>query len=123
MARTIYLGSAPTLQHGAPRARGPRIKLGCVQPGESPAVFGDALRRLTDRASTSTSDGNRYWFSTQPTVTNLAQDRAETQRDEDVMEEIQRRLRDGPAARRLRAVSTSRPTTAATCPTSLRRGW
>ena len=23
-----------------------RIKLGCVLPGESPAVFGDALRRL-----------------------------------------------------------------------------
>jgi len=92
-ARTIYLGSAPTVKTAHRGLEDLSIRLGCVQPGESPAVFGDALRRLTDRAQHLYSDRNRYWLSTQPTVTNLAQQRAETQRDEDVMIEIERRLR------------------------------
>ena len=49
VARTIYLGSAPT-QQAANRGIDDRsVKLGCVQPGETPATFGDALRRLTDQ--------------------------------------------------------------------------
>ena len=93
VARTIYLGSAPTVKTAHRGLEDLSIRLGCVQPGESPAVFGDALRRLTDRAQHLYSDRNRYWLSTQPTVTNLAQQRAETQRGEDVMVEIERRLR------------------------------
>ncbi len=93
VARTIYLGSAPTVTTAHRGLEDLSIRLGCVQPGESPAVFGDALRRLTDGALHLYSDRNRYWFSTQPTVTNLAQQRAETQRDEDVQVEIERRLR------------------------------
>jgi hypothetical protein len=46
-------------------------------PGESPAVFGDALRRLAAAATYLYQDGARYWYSTQPTVTKLAEDRAE----------------------------------------------
>ena len=46
-------------------------------PGESPAVFGDALRRLAGAATYLYQDGTRYWYSTQPTVTKLAEDRAE----------------------------------------------
>ncbi|GAB6187537.1 Swt1 family HEPN domain-containing protein [Thermopirellula anaerolimosa] len=93
VARAIYLGSAPT-QRAANRGIDDRqVRLGCVQPGESAAVFGDALRRLTDRATYLYVDGNRYWYSTQPTVTRLADDRAAQLREEDVLEEIVRRLR------------------------------
>ena len=46
VARTIYLGSAPTATAANRGIEDRRIKLGCVMPGESPAVFGDALRRL-----------------------------------------------------------------------------
>ena len=53
-----------------------RVKLGCVLPGESPAIFGDALRRLAGAATYLYQDGPRYWYSTQPTVTKLAEDRA-----------------------------------------------
>ena len=77
VARTVYLGSAPAA--GAPQ-RGledRRIKLGCVLPGESPAVFGDALRRLAATATYLYQDGPRYWYDTRPTVTKLAEDRAE----------------------------------------------
>ena len=40
-------------------------------PGESPSVFGDALRRLSGAATYLYQDGPRYWYSTQPTVTKL----------------------------------------------------
>ncbi|MGH7293224.1 MAG: DUF499 domain-containing protein, partial [Myxococcota bacterium] len=46
VARTIYLGSAPTMTAAHRGLEDRRVKLGCVMPGESPAVFGDALRRL-----------------------------------------------------------------------------
>ena len=46
VARTIYLGSAPTTTAAHRGLEDRRVKLGCVMPGESPAVFGDALRRL-----------------------------------------------------------------------------
>ena len=73
-----------------------RIKLGCVLPGESPAVFGDALRRLAGAATYLYQDGPRYWYSTQPTVTQLAEDRAERLRREPdkVEQELAKRLRD-----------------------------
>jgi hypothetical protein len=71
------------------------VKLGCVMPGESPAVFGDALRRLSTAATYLYQDGVRYWYSTQPTVTKLAEDRAEQlRRDPDaVTKELDKRLR------------------------------
>jgi hypothetical protein len=72
-----------------------RVKLGCVMPGESPAVFGDALRRLAGAATYLYQDGPRYWYSTQPTVTKLADDRADQlKRDPDnVVLQLELRLR------------------------------
>ena len=71
------------------------MKLGCVMPGESPAVFGDALRRLAAAATYLYQDGPRAWYATQPTVTKLAEDRAEQlKRDPDkVAAELDARLR------------------------------
>lgn len=95
VARTIFLGSAPIIAAANRGLEDRRIKLGCVMPGESPAVFGDALRRLATSATYLYADGTRYWFSTQPTVTKLAEDRAEQLKREPhkVEEEINRRLR------------------------------
>jgi predicted AAA+ superfamily ATPase len=99
VSRTIYMGSAPT-QKAANRGIDDRqVKLGCVQPGEAVATFGDALRRLTDRATYLYVDGKRYWYSTQPTVTRLADDRASQRTEDDINEEISRRLR-GQASKR-----------------------
>jgi Swt1-like HEPN/Protein of unknown function (DUF499) len=93
VARSIYLGSAPTQQAANRGVDDRTIKLGCVQPGESPATFGDALRRLTDQATYLYVDGQRYWYSLQPSVTRLAHDRAASHfNDDDVDEEIRRRL-------------------------------
>lgn len=95
VARAIYLGSAPTATAAHRGLEDRRVKLGCMMPGESPAIFGDALRRLAGAATFLYQDGPRYWYSTQPTVTKLAEDRAEQLiRDPDkVVKEIDDRLR------------------------------
>jgi predicted AAA+ superfamily ATPase len=95
VARTIYLGSAPTVTAANLGVEDRRVKLGCVMPGEPPPVFGDALRRLAAAATYLYQDGPRYWYSTQPTVTKLAEDRAEQlKRDPDkVTQELEKRLR------------------------------
>lgn len=93
VARTIYMGSAPLAKTKNPGIDDRSIRLGCVQPGENVATFGDALRRLTDQATHLYIDGKRYWYSTQPSVTRLAQDRAAQQEEDQVWEDLKRRLR------------------------------
>ena len=95
VARTVYLGSAPAAGASQRGLEDRRIKLGCVLPGESPAVFGDALRRLAGAATYLYQDGPRYWYDTRPTVTKLAEDRAEQLRREPdrVAQAIRERLR------------------------------
>jgi predicted AAA+ superfamily ATPase len=95
VARTIYLGSAPTATAAHRGLEDRRIKLGCVMPGEPAAVFGDALRRLAATATYLYQDGSRAWYATQPTVTKLAQDRTEQlKRDPDrAAKELELRLR------------------------------
>ncbi len=78
VARTIYMGSAATTSAATTGIDDSHIKLGCVQPGESPAIFGDALRHLSNRATYLVNDSQRYWYSLQQTVARLAKDRAQT---------------------------------------------
>ena len=95
VARTIYMGSAPTTGASHKGIEDRRVKLGCVMPGESPAIFGDALRRMAGAATYLYQDGARYWYDLQPTVTKLAEDRAEQlKREPDkVSHELEQRLR------------------------------
>ena len=96
VARVLYMGSAPLQNVAQGRGLEDReIKLGAVQPGETPATFGDALRRLTDQATHLYSDGSRYWYGTQPSIAREARDRAERfLNDSDAIhEEIKSRLR------------------------------
>ena len=95
VARAIYMGSAPTTAAAHRGLEDRRVKLGCVMPGESPQIFGDALRRLAGAATYLYQDGSRYWYSTQPTVTKLAEDRAEqlTREPDKVVAELEKRLR------------------------------
>ncbi|EKP95443.1 Swt1 family HEPN domain-containing protein [Thermaerobacter subterraneus] len=96
VARTIFLGSAPTYTAANRGLDDRRIRLGCVGPGESPNVFGDALRRLASRATYLYTDGTRYWYAPQPNVNSLAEERAEQLKGQPdrVAEEIERRVRD-----------------------------
>jgi hypothetical protein len=95
VARAIYLGSAPTATAANRGVEDRRVRLGCVMPGESVAVFGDALRRLSTAATYLYHDGTRYWYSTQPTVTKMAEDRAEqlARNPDKVVQELEKRVR------------------------------
>jgi hypothetical protein len=99
VARTLYLGSAPTQDATKKGLEDRQIKLGCVQPGETSGTFGDALRKLADQATYIFVDGSRYWYATQPSVNRLAEERAERYDPEDVVEEIRRRLAEEPKHR------------------------
>jgi predicted AAA+ superfamily ATPase len=96
VARTVYMGSAPTAGAAHRGLEDRRVTLGCVMPGEPPAIFGDALRRLAGAATYLYQDGSRVWYATQPTVTKLAEDRAEQlKREPDkVYAELDDRIRD-----------------------------
>ena len=76
VARTVFLGSAPTVKSPNKGIDMRAIKLGAVLPGESPAVFGDALRHLGEHSTHLYVEAGRYWFDTQTSIIQTANDRA-----------------------------------------------
>lgn len=76
VARAIFMGSAPTYKEQNKGLDDKQINLGVVQPGERPAIFGDALRRLTNQAKFMHSDLGRYWYSMSASLNRIAADRA-----------------------------------------------
>ena len=76
VARAVFMGTAPTHREENRGIDDKRIHLGVAQPGERPAVFGDALRRLSNRARFLHSDGGRYWYDSAPNLNRIAADRA-----------------------------------------------
>jgi len=74
VARSLYMGTAPGANRDRKGINDQRVKLACVMPGESIAVFGDALRRLGDRGRYIQQDGDRYWIGTSPNLNRTAED-------------------------------------------------
>jgi uncharacterized protein len=112
VARTIFIGSAPSV--AAQSVRGLeeiRIRLGCAQPGEPAAVFGDALRRMGGQLTYLYTDGSRYWYDTRPTVNKLARDRAQGFHPVEVSDQIIQRLRAVPKTRDFAAFHVAPPET------------
>ncbi|HVU21971.1 MAG TPA: DUF499 domain-containing protein [Rhizomicrobium sp.] len=87
-ARAVFLCSAPLV--GQPNAglTGQGLRLACAEPGDQIAIFGEALRELTERATYLYEEAGRYWFSTSPTLNRLADDRAKSFPDHEVDAEI-----------------------------------
>lgn len=77
VARAIFMGTAPTAQQQNTGLDDKQINLGVVQPGERPAIFGDALRRLTNQAKFMHSDLGRYWYSMSASLNRIAADKAQ----------------------------------------------
>ena len=92
VARTLFMGSAPTHRAANKGLEEKRIKLGSVQPGEKAPTFGDALRRLGGDATYIYNDSTRIWYSTQASASRIAEDRAEQLPPHVVDQEILRRL-------------------------------
>ena len=76
VARAIFMGTAPTYQQDNKGLDDRQINLGVVQPGERPAIFGDALRRLANSARFMHGDLGRYWYSMSASLNRLAADKA-----------------------------------------------
>jgi predicted AAA+ superfamily ATPase len=94
VARSIFVGSAPSV--AAQTVRGVeevRVRIATAQPGESIAVFGDALKRMGNQLTYLYTDGSRYWYDTHPTVNRLARDRAQQFSVDEVNREIITRLK------------------------------
>lgn len=94
VSRTVFMASAPVAKAAHKGADDAHVKLGCVQPGEAVATFGDALRRLGQQAMHLYVDDHRFWFNTQPTVQRLARDRATDMKADRIEEELNKRLRE-----------------------------
>lgn len=94
VARTVFMGSAPTKDAANRGIDELRIKLGSVQPKETIATFADGLNKLRQKTTYLYGDQNRYWYHTQASVNREAQDRADRLKSEEVSQEIVARLRD-----------------------------
>lgn len=95
-ARAVFLCTAPTA--GKPNAgiTGQGLRLACAEPNDQLAIFGEALRELSERAAYLYEEGGRYWFSTQPTLNREADNRAKALLDQphEIDAEIVRMLGD-----------------------------
>src|SRR5690606_28700191 len=86
----------PSLKSANKGIEAQRIRLACALPGETIETYGDALKRLSDKASYLYVEGSRYWFDTRQSVVRQAQEQAEqlrTQRLDEVHEHIVGRLK------------------------------
>ena len=95
IARSIFLGSAPTLKQAHKGAERPRIWLGIATPGDAIGNFANALSLLSDQATYLYSEGARYWYSVAPSVQKMAREQADRLKDrpEETWEEILDRLK------------------------------
>jgi predicted AAA+ superfamily ATPase len=98
-ARAVFLCSAPTVGQPNAGVNGLSIRLAAAEPGDQLAIFGEALRELHERATYLYEDAGRYWFSTQPTLNRLADERARALEQHVVDEEIVRVLQTEAGAR------------------------
>lgn len=91
-ARAVFLCTAPLV--GQPNAglTGQGLRLATAEPGDQIAIFGEALRELTERATYLYEEAGRYWFSTQPTLNRLADDRAKAFPEHEIDAEIVKML-------------------------------
>ncbi len=92
VARAVFMGTAPSAGQENKGIDDKRINLGVVQPGEKPAIFSDALRRLTNQAKFMHSDLGRYWYSMAASLNRIAADKAGQIEEALVLVEIDKAL-------------------------------
>jgi predicted AAA+ superfamily ATPase len=94
VARTVFLGTAP-MRGTANRGKDIRqINLGCVQPGESTATFGDALRRLQNKARYLHTDGERTYYDPAQNISRDAESRKDDFSIDSVHDKIAKLVKD-----------------------------
>jgi predicted AAA+ superfamily ATPase len=102
VARSLFLETSPTGGGNNPGVDERAVKVACALPGEKPAVFGDAIGYLQSQSVHLYNESGRYWYSEQPTLRKLAEDRqAQILDDHDrIHQEIETLLREPEFSRR-----------------------
>ncbi|MCL6741777.1 DUF499 domain-containing protein [Sphingomonas sp. RB56-2] len=93
-ARSVFLCSAPLVGQPNAGVTGPGVRLACAEPGDQLAIFGEALRELSEQATYLYEEAGRYWFSTQPTLNRLADERGRSLPEHEVDEYVRKNLRE-----------------------------
>lgn len=89
ITRSIFLGSAPTSSNEMARGiETERVILSCLQPGQAPHLYRDALGRLETRLTFLNKGNNRWWFDVRPNLRREMEDRKRRFGEPDVVEAI-----------------------------------
>ncbi len=89
VARTIFLATAPgAVNEGARGVDTERVVLGCLQPGQQPHLFRDALGRLETRLTYLNKAGDRWWLDMRPNLRREMEERKRRFSATDVQEEL-----------------------------------
>ncbi|MBI1349440.1 DUF499 domain-containing protein, partial [bacterium] len=97
VARTIFLGSAPTTPSQMVRGiEKEQIILGTSQPGQQTGLYKDAMARLVERLHYLNSANDRFWFDTRPNLRREMEERKRRFNDkEDVYPAVRERIQKG----------------------------
>jgi uncharacterized protein len=97
VARTVFLGSAPTTPNQMVRGvELEQVVLGTAQPGQQTGLYKDAMRRLVERLHFLNTANDRYWFDTRPNLRREMEERKRRfQNKEDVFPAIRDRIQKG----------------------------
>jgi hypothetical protein len=94
LARTVFVGAAPTIGTAQKGLEQQRVFLGTAVPGDTIGNFHTALNQLGDRATYFYSGSGKYWYDRQANITRSARDHAERIPQEDVWQAIAERLKN-----------------------------
>lgn len=88
-ARSVFLGSAPgSVNQTARGIETSRVVLGCLQPGQQPHVYRDALGRLETRLTYLNKGNDRWWLDVRPNLRREMEERKKRFTDGDVLDQI-----------------------------------
>jgi hypothetical protein len=92
LARTVFVGAAPTIGTAHKGLEAARVFLGAAVPGDVVGNFHSALTQLGDRATYFYSGSGKYWYDLQANISRRAKDHADRIHKEEVWAEIKRHL-------------------------------
>lgn len=88
-ARTVFLGSAPgSVNQTARGIETSRVVLCCLQPGQQPHVYRDALGRLETRLTYLNKGNDRWWLDVRPNLRREMEERKKRFTEADVLDQI-----------------------------------
>ncbi len=94
LARTVFVGAAPTIGTAHKGLDTQRVFLGAAVPGDVVGNFHSALNQMADRATYFYSGSGKYWYDLQANISRRAKDHADRIHKEEVWREIVGRLED-----------------------------